>query len=172
MSAIFGFAANIAFVNLDNFVCAAEAACCRMGYIAHAFAKPMAHEPCRLICKAQHAMNLMSAYSFLAGHHEVHSKKPLIQRNFAALHCRSNGDAKGLFALVAFIDTRARALARKLGDAAGIGIPAMTAHRTVRPMELFEMLAGLIGIGENGVCKIAHRISFRMRKSYALQYVN
>ena len=42
VSAIFGFAANIAFVNLDNFVCAAEAACCRMGYIAHAFAKPMA----------------------------------------------------------------------------------------------------------------------------------
>ena len=114
----------------------------------------------------------MSAHTFLAGHHEVHSKKPLIQRNFAALHCRSNGYAKGLFAFVALIDAGARAVARKFSDTTGVGISAMTAHRTVRPMELFEMLAGLIGIGENGVCKIAHRISFRMRKSYALQYVN
>jgi hypothetical protein len=69
-----------------------------------------------------------------------------------------NGYAKGLFALVALIDAGARATARKLGNAAGVGIPAMTANRAIGPMELFEMLAGLIRIGENGVCKIAHRI--------------
>src|ERR1700730_14208779 len=168
VSAFFGFSTNVAFVNLDNFVCAAETACCRMAHIAHAFAKAVAHKPCRLICESKHAMDLVSANPFLAGHHKMHGKQPFVQRNFAALHCGSNGYAKGLFAFVALIDAGARAVARKFSDTTGVGISAMTAHRTVRPMELFEMLAGLIRIGENGVCKIAHRISFRVRKSYAL----
>src|ERR1700730_7801658 len=100
----------------------------------------------------------MSAHTFLAGHQEMHGKKPFVQRNFAALHCRSNGDAKWLFTLVALIDAGACAIAPKLGDAAGVGIPAMTASRAIRPMELFKVLAGLIRVSENWVCKIAHRI--------------
>src|SRR5207302_4354299 len=75
VSAVFGFAANIAFVNLDNFVCSAMTACCRMHYVAHTFAKPMAHEPCGSIGDAEHAMNLMRGHALLASHHKMHGKK-------------------------------------------------------------------------------------------------
>ena len=44
-----------------------------------------------------------------------------------------------------------RAFARKLGDSGAIGIAAVAADRTMRPVQSLEMLAGLVRVGEYGM---------------------
>jgi hypothetical protein len=127
-----------------------------MIHIAHAFTKAMAHEPSRLIGDAKHPVELMGADTLFARHHEVHSKKPLIQRDFAALHCRPNGHTERLAAFVALIDASAKTFANHFRNARGARIAAMSAIWTIWPTQAFEMLAGFIGIGKDWVCKITH----------------
>jgi hypothetical protein len=119
-------------------------------------------------------MDLMGRDTLLACHHKVHGKKPFVQRDFGTFHGGPNGHAERFSALITFVDAGARALASELCNAAGIGIAAMTASRAIRPMELFEMLSGFIGIGENWVCEIAHKIALPMKTilRYAAWYVN
>src|SRR6185312_4145060 len=96
------------------------------------------------------------AHAFLAGRHEVESENPFVERDFAVLHDGSDRDREGRVALLAPAHAGARALASHERDAGQISVTAMTAGRTIRPIEGFKMLAGFVGVGEDRVQKVAH----------------
>src|SRR5436309_3467545 len=58
----------------------------------------MRHEPRALVRYAQHPVKLVSAHALLAGTKQVKRKEPLVQRNVAVFHDRSNGDGELLTA--------------------------------------------------------------------------
>jgi hypothetical protein len=134
-------AANMRFVRLDNLTLATD-----WIWISglHCFANTMCHEPCGFVRNAKFAVKLVRTSALLAGIKLMRRIEPFVERHMARLKHGANGHTERLLTFVALVDAGARALAFKLRDAIRIGIATMGAERTLRPQELFKMLAGLV----------------------------
>lgn len=99
-------------------------------------------------------MQLVRANAFLARGHKVKTENPFIQRDVAAFHDRADCDGKRLTASVALV--QARTVGPALNERGLIHNAAMRANRTIWPMQLFEMLPRLVGVGENRKRQISH----------------
>jgi hypothetical protein len=94
-------------------------------------------------------VQLVRGNAFLRAVHEREGEHPLVERDFAVFHDRSNGDGERLFTGVALVDAGARALALKLGDV--LDRTAVRANRTVWPVQRFKVLAGFVGVVVDGI---------------------
>src|SRR3984893_18357378 len=85
VSAVLGLPANICFVNLNNFVLAAQSARGLMAYVVHSFTNAVRHEPCGAVrAEAEHAPKLMRAHALLGRAEKARCEQPLMQRNMRA----------------------------------------------------------------------------------------
>jgi hypothetical protein len=101
-------AADIRLIGLDDLVGPAE----RAGrHIVRRLAQAMEQEPCCLVIRGDHPLQLKRAKAFLAGRHQLRGQNPFRQRDMRAFHHGSNRDAERLAAILALVDARPGALA-------------------------------------------------------------
>src|SRR4051812_40190022 len=100
----------------------------------------MGHEPSGFVANAKRAMQLVRAYALLATVEARISVEPLVERDFAVLKDCPHRDGELLAAVVAHVEAGARGRSANLGGAHAL---AVRANGTVRPMQLFQMLASL-----------------------------
>ena len=145
--------AEVGFIGFDDLAGATQS----LGAgVTQGLAQPMRHEPRRLVADAQHAVELVSADTFLAGAQQVHGVDPLVQRNLGTLQDGADGDRELLTAGVALDDTIAVRNAVKPGDT--LDFATVRANRPVGPVDRLQMLTGSVVIEKGGVVHVAHGI--------------
>ncbi len=81
-------------------------------------------------------------------------ENPLIERDMRTLKQGSDCNGKGLFARLAVIQAGLVVLA--LGGAGLLALATVGTGAMLRPTQGFEMLAGFLGVLEDGIIKVAH----------------
>ena len=78
--AVLGLAADIGFIGLDKGIRAAE----RGAVAGHGFTDAVRHEPSRLVCDAEHTMQLVRAHALLASSIRYGSREPTWTAGFSS----------------------------------------------------------------------------------------
>lgn len=128
------------------------------GIVAHGLADAVGHEPRGLVGHAEHAVQLVRRHAGLGGRHQVAGEHPLVERDLGALEDGADRDGELLAALSALVQALAVGLALKGAYLGRVGVAAMGADRAVRPAERLQVLAGLVGVGEDRIEQVGgHR---------------
>src|SRR3972149_1205221 len=98
-------------------------------------------------------MQLVCAHALLRSGHEIEAHKPLVQRNMTGLHHTTGGDAK-IFAAFLLAATIHPGL---FGLVGGSDRAAMNAGYAIWPADVFNELAGCIGVLKVRLCEHVHR---------------
>src|SRR6516225_8327816 len=103
----------------------------------HSFANAVSNEPSGFEIDAEHAAQLISAETFLAGAHQVHRLQPDVHRHMALFEDRSDLDGEWLPAGIALIDANASAPA--LQRPTLINHATMGADTPIRPHDRLDV---------------------------------
>lgn len=116
----------------------------------HRFADTVRHKPRRLVRHAKHTLKLLAANALLAGAHQVHSLKPYIQLDLAALKHRADRYRELLATVLALVKASAMRVAFELVMVLRNG-SAVRANRSIRPANVFKPFAGFGFVFEFGL---------------------
>lgn len=146
----------ISFISLNDLAASAD-----LFYekrVFHGRTDTVRHEPCRLIGDFEGPVKLVAADPLLAGTKQVGRKQPFVQRNVGSFKQAPYSHRKRLAAVSALVKTWACRLALKLVSL--VHAAAVRTDNTIRPANLFKVLAGGGFIVEVLRSKLAHYSSY------------